>query len=124
MPSCETCEIFNNSYFEEHLWTTASKLIQKETPTQAFFCEFYKLFKDICFKEHLGTADSKTPVREFLFKGTLIQIWKSANIFVFVWKWYVEGFTLKHFLLFEIWAREICEKVVYKHSETIEYVKN
>ena len=26
--------------------------------------------------------------------------------------------------LFEISAREICEKVVYKHSETIEYVKN
>ena len=25
---------------------------------------------------------------------------------------------------FEICAREICEKFVYKHSETIEYVKN
>ena len=31
---------------------------------------------------------------------------------------------LKHFLLFEICAREICEKFVYEHSETIEYVKN
>ena len=27
-------------------------------------------------------------------------------------------------LLFEICAREICEKFVYKHSETIEHVKN
>ena len=26
-------------------------------------------------------------------------------------------------LLFEIYAREICEKFVYKHSETKEYVK-
>ena len=34
------------------------------------------------------------------------------------------GFTLKHLLLFEICAREIYEKFVYKHSETIEYVKN
>ena len=25
MFSCETCEIFKNIYFEEHLWTTASK---------------------------------------------------------------------------------------------------
>ena len=58
------------------------------------------------------------------FKGTLIQIWKSANIFVFIWKQYVEDFTLKHFLLFEICAHEICEKFVYKHSETIEYLKN
>ena len=36
----------------------------------------------------------------------------------------VEDFTLKDLLLFEICAREIREKFVYKHSETIEYVKN
>ena len=65
--------------------------------------------------DHFGTL---------YFKGTLMQIWKSANIFVFKWKWYVEDFTLKHLLLFEICAREICEKFVYKHSETIEYIKN
>ena len=60
----------------------------------------------------------------FYIKGTLMQIWKSANIVVFIWKWYVEDFTLKHHLLFEICAREICEMFVYKHSETTEYVKN
>ena len=52
------------------------------------------------------------------FKGTLMQICKSANIL------YVENFTLKYFLLSEICAREIRAKFVYKHSETIEYVKN
>ena len=59
-----------------------------------------------------------------LIKGTLMQIWKSSNIPVFIWKKYVEDFTFKHLLLFEICAREICEKFVYKHSETIKYVKN
>ena len=29
-----------------------------------------------------------------------------------------------HLLLFEICARKICKKFVYKHSETIKYVKN
>ena len=53
------------------------------------------------------------------FKGTLMQIRKSANFVVFIWK-YVEDFTFKHLLLFEICTREICEKFVYKHSETIE----
>ena len=53
-----------------------------------------------------------------------MQVWKSANIFVFTWKWYVEDFTIKHLLRFEIWARELCDKFVYKHLETIEYVKN
>ena len=37
---------------------------------------------------------------------------------------YVEHFTLYSLLLFEMCAREICEMFVYKHSETIEYVKN
>ena len=36
---------------------------------------------------------------------------------------YVEDFTLKYLLLFEICVREICEKFAYKHSEKIEYVK-
>ena len=36
----------------------------------------------------------------------------------------VEDFTFKHLLLFEICARKIREKFVYKHSETTEYVKN
>ena len=59
------------------------------------------------------------------FKGTLIQIWKSVYIFVFIWKQYVEDVThWNTFFLFEVCAREICEKIVYKHSETIEYVQN
>ena len=57
-------------------------------------------------------------------KGTLMQISKSANIFFLIWKYYVEDFTLKHFLLFEICACEICEKFAYKHSEAKEYFKN
>ena len=52
-----------------------------------------------------------------------MQIWKSAKIFVLIWK-YVEDFMLKNVSLSEICALEICEKFVYKHSETIEYVKN
>ena len=36
----------------------------------------------------------------------------------------VEDFTLRHLLLFETCKPEIAEKFVYKHSETIEYVKN
>ena len=39
-------------------------------------------------------------------------------------KKYAEGFTLKHLLLFEIYAHKLCEKFVYKHSEAIKHVKN
>ena len=40
-----------------------------------------------------------------------------------IWK-NVEDFTLKQLLLFEIGPLEVCEKFVYKHSETLEYVEN
>ena len=53
-----------------------------------------------------------------------MHIWKSAYIFVFIWKWYIGDFILEYSLFFEICQRETCEKFVYKHSETIEYVKN
>ena len=36
----------------------------------------------------------------------------------------LNNLALKYFLLSEIWAREIYEKFVNKHSETVEYVKN
>ena len=52
-----------------------------------------------------------------------MQNWKSANIFVFIEKYYVEDLILKHLLFFKICACEICEEFVYKHSETIEYFK-
>ena len=54
-------------------------------------------------------------------QGMLMQMWKSAYMFIFIWK-HIEDFTLKHLLIFELCAREICEicEFVYKHSETIE----
>ena len=69
-----------------------------------FFYDYYKVFKSSFA----------------FFKSTLMQIWKFVNIFAFIWKEYLEDFVLKHLSLFEICASEICEKFVYKHSETIE----
>ena len=36
----------------------------------------------------------------------------------------MQRFHIKNLLLFEIWAREICKKFVYKHSEKMKYAKN
>ena len=54
-----------------------------------------------------------------------MQIWKySQYIRPHLKKKHIGDFTFEHLLLFEICAREIFEKFVYKHSETIEYAKN
>ena len=38
-----------------------------------------------------------------------MQISKSVNIFVFIWKSFVEDFTIKHLLFFQICAHEVYE---------------
>ena len=74
-------------------------------------------------KEVTGTRNKNSKNNKYL-KCTLMQILKPANIFVFIWKLYVEDFTLKHLLIFEICAHEICEKFVSKYSEITEWVQN
>ena len=107
--------------WEIRIWTFGSLVHQSNS-----FWEVLKL--DQIFQKS-KVVTRKTPVfvigpfcsrHSICLKGTLIQIWKFANIFVFAWKWHVENFILKHLLRFEICTCEICEKFVYKHSETIE----
>ena len=50
--------------------------------------------------------------------------WKICQYFRYRIKIMLKDFTLKLVLRFEIRAREICESFIYKHSETIEYIKN
>ena len=96
------------------IWTLEKNELKKNTFSEMIlrkiWIERFSLFISVKSDSHL--------------KGTLMQIWKSPHMFVFIWKKYVEGFTSKHLLLFEINTRMICEKFVCKHSETIEYVKS
>ena len=49
------------------------------------FGEYYEIFKNTYFKEHLGMTALQTAMLKNT-KGTLIQIWKSTNIFILRWK--------------------------------------
>ena len=53
-----------------------------------------------------------------------MQIWKSTYTFVFIKKYYPENFAFLILRILEFYARNVCEIFVYKHTETIEYVKN
>ena len=57
-------------------------------------------------------------------KDTLMQIWKSPYIFVFIRKKYAENFAFLFLRILELYNRKVCEMFVYKHTETTEYVKN
>ena len=45
-------------------------------------------------------------------------------MFVFIWKYSPENFVLLILEILELYIRKVCEMFVYKHTETIENVKN
>ena len=53
-----------------------------------------------------------------------MQILKSPYMFLFVQKYYPENFAFFIKRVFELFTRKVCKMFVYKHTETIEYVKN
>ena len=57
------------------------------------------------------------------FKGTLMQIWKSLCMYLFIWKYYPENFAFLILRIIELYTRKVCVMFVYKHTETKEYVK-
>ena len=52
-----------------------------------------------------------------------MQIRKFPYMFVFIQKYYPEDFVCLLLGLLELYTRKVCEMFVYKHTETIEYVK-
>ena len=58
----------------------------------------------------------------FTFKATLMQI-KSPCIFFFIQKHYPENFAFLILRFFELYTHKVCIMFVYKHTETVEYVK-
>ena len=73
-------------------------------------CMFYGYYWSKLAADGLGTS---TVVDENLksswFKGTLMQIWKSSDIFVFIQNQYPENFALLILKIPELFAREVCK---------------
>ena len=70
--SCEICKLSKNNYFEEHLWTSASKLYLKRDSNTGVFCEFCELFRNTYFVKDLRTAGSNTRCPENCPWGKLL----------------------------------------------------
>ena len=52
-----------------------------------------------------------------------MQIWKSSYIFFFIYKYCPENVAFLILRIFELYTRKVCKMFVYKHTETIEYIK-
>ena len=56
-------------------------------------------------------------------KGTLMQIWKSPSMFLFIKKYCPENFAFLMPRILELYNCKVYVMFVYKHTETIEYIK-
>ena len=44
-------------------------------------------------------------------------------MFVYKWKYYSKSFAFLILRILELFTRKVCKMFVYKHTETIEYIK-
>ena len=73
-------------------------------------CIFYGYYWSKLAADGLGTStvvDENS--KSSWFKGTLMQIWKSSDIFVFIQSQYPENFALLILKIPELFAREVCK---------------
>ena len=92
---------------------------------------WYVMFWYVCFGMLYGMflEFSRNPrsmeqiLRDASAKGTLMQIWKSPYMFLFIWKYHPENFAFLILRIFELYTRKVCKMYVYNHIETTEYVE-
>ena len=73
-------------------------------------CIFYGYYWSKLAADGLGTStvvDENS--KSSWFKGTLMQIWKSSDIFMFIQNQYPENFALLILKIPELFAREVCK---------------
>ena len=61
------------------------------------------------FEEHLFSKNTSGGSFGFLFKGTLMQIWKSSYMFLFILKEYSENLAFLIQRILELFTREVCK---------------
>ena len=53
-----------------------------------------------------------------------MKIWKFPYMLVFIWKYYLENFVFLIPGILELYNHKVRKMFIYKHTETIENVKN
>ena len=106
-----------------------ANLVKTSLGTYFFFYIFHEILKRSTFKTIKVWLCLLMQLNFFILqtsnaiKGTLMQIWKSPCMFLFIYKYYPENFAFLTLRVLELYTRKVCVMFVYKHTETIEYVK-
>ena len=63
----------------------------------------------VLFETHQGIKGHFFNELRVSFKVTLMQIWKSPYMFVFIWKQYLENFAFLILIILELFPRKVCK---------------
>ena len=98
MLSCEIYKLFKNNYFEEHLWTSASKhYLKRDSNTDAFLWILW-ITQERLFLEELQTASSETLVRgSFFNKVASVTAWRLLTVLERDWGTVISLWILRNF---------------------------
>ena len=98
MLSCEIYKLFKNNYFEEHLWTSASKhYLKRDSNTDAFLWILW-ITQEHLFLEELQTASSETLVRgSFFNKVASVTAWRLLTVLERDWGTVISLWILRNF---------------------------
>ena len=99
--------ILTSEHYSYHFRVTIADFKQENIYLDSFFwlwnyiyIDFFKTIKRCC-RVHVQA--------KLLFKGSLIQIWKSPYMFVFIWKQYSENFSFVILRIMCLFTCEVCK---------------
>ena len=120
-------------------WSSLYRLHFMENVLLAFYSKEWMFFNSLIVIAEQQQQQKNSPITStlllashrhlpevvfyFHIKGTLMQIWKSPYIFVFIYKRYPKNFAFLILAVFELFTRKVCKIFGYKLTETIQYVK-
>ena len=123
--NCTSSWVFSRkfaAYLQNTFFKNASRRLLLKLFVDFFTFKRYYVTKNVN-KKWIYKWTHELP-NDLRLKGALIQIWKSTHMPVFLWKYPPENFAFLILGALELHTRKACQMFVYKHTETIEYVKN
>ena len=79
--SCEICKLFKSNYFEEHLWTSGSKLyFKRNSNTGAFLWILWIIQEHLFCRRSMNSCFRNTSAGSFFNKVASLAAWRHLTV--------------------------------------------
>ena len=108
--SCEICKLFKNNYFEEHLWTSASKLYLKRDSNTVVFLWILGISQEHLFcRGSMNGCFWNTSAGSLFNKVASLTAWRHLTVLERLWHRYFSVNFVKYL------GKRFCKKIPSNH---------